>query len=102
MERPKSDVRRLRWITPALAFAAMMTLALSSAGAQPARRTGGRRRMMRPTIRPGTEAPDFELPRLTLEKGANGKVVGKISKEKVKLSSFRGKKVVCIFSSSYT
>jgi len=58
--------------------------------------------MVRPEVKVGAEAPDFELPWLKLEKDAKGQIAGKISKEKVKLSSFRGKKVVCIFSSSYT
>ena len=37
-----------------------------------------------------------------VKKDEKGETVGKISKEMVKLSSFRGKKSVCIFSSSYT
>lgn len=50
----------------------------------------------------GQEAPDFELPRLTIEKGKDGKAVGRVSEEKVKLSSFRGKKPVFLVFSSYT
>jgi hypothetical protein len=50
----------------------------------------------------GCEAPDFELPRLTLTTDADGNPIGKISAEKVKLSSFRGKKPVCLIMSSYT
>lgn len=50
----------------------------------------------------GREAPDFELPRLTLTTDADGKPIGKVSDEKIKLSSFRGKKPVCLIMSSYT
>ncbi len=50
----------------------------------------------------GEEAPDFELPRLTLTTDADGKPIGKVSDEKIKLSSFRGKKPVCLIMSSYT
>ena len=50
----------------------------------------------------GRQAPDFELPRLTLTTDADGKPIGKISDEKIKLSSFRGKKPVCLIMSSYT
>lgn len=50
----------------------------------------------------GEEAPDFELPVLTLTTDADGKPIGKVSDEKIKLSSFRGKKPVCLIMSSYT
>ena len=50
----------------------------------------------------GQDAPDFELPVLTLSTDADGSPIGKISDEKIKLSSFRGKKPVCIIMSSYT
>jgi hypothetical protein len=50
----------------------------------------------------GEAAPDFELPRLTLTTDADGKPIGKVSDEKIKLSSFRGKKPVCLIMSSYT
>lgn len=60
----------------------------------------GRRRDS--TIRVWQMAPDFELPRLLLGKDSKGKRIGKISSEKVKLSSFRGKKPVCLIFSSYT
>jgi hypothetical protein len=53
-------------------------------------------------IQIGDTAPDFELPRLTIEKDKVGNAVGKISAQKVKLSSFRGKKPVFLVFSSYT
>ena len=50
----------------------------------------------------GRPAPDFELPPLTFEKNENGEMMGRIGEKKVKLSAFRGKAPVCVFSSSYT
>ncbi len=50
----------------------------------------------------GELAPDFELPRLIITRDADGNPIGKISEEKIKLSSFRGKKPVCLIMSSYT
>ena len=52
-------------------------------------------------LKPGQMAPDFTLPRLALVKEGE-KTVGKVSKETVKLSSFRGKKPVLLILSSYT
>ncbi len=60
-------------------------------------------RAYNPKIKIGEFPPDFELPRLTFGKDANGKSVGKINdKDTIKLSSFRGKKPVCLIMSSYT
>jgi len=53
-------------------------------------------------LKVGDIAPEFELPRLTIEKGKDGNFIGKISEKKVKLSSFRGKKPVFLVFSSYT
>ena len=50
----------------------------------------------------GEPAPDFELPKLVITRDADGKPIGKISNEKIKLSSFFGKKPVCMIMSSYT
>jgi hypothetical protein len=47
--------------------------------------------------------PDFELPRLTIKTDETGKSVGIINeRDTVRLSSFRGKKPVCLIMSSYT
>ncbi len=53
-------------------------------------------------IKVGEIAPDFELPRLIITRDADGNPIGKVSEEKIKLSSFRGKKPVCLIMSSYT
>ena len=53
-------------------------------------------------IKVGEPAPDFELPKLILMRDADGNPIGKVSEEKIKLSSFRGKKPVCMIMSSYT
>jgi len=51
----------------------------------------------------GRFPPDFELPKLTFSTDAAGKPVGLISeKDTIRLSSFRGKKPVCLIMSSYT
>ena len=56
-----------------------------------------------PKIKIGELAPDFELPRLTFGKDASGEPIGKINdNDTIKLSSFRGKKPVCLIMSSYT
>jgi len=56
-----------------------------------------------PLVRVGEFAPDFELPRLTLTTDANGKPIGVIREtDTIRLSSFRGKRPVCLIMSSYT
>lgn len=60
------------------------------------------RRFSRPTLKVGQAAPDFELPILKEGQDAEGNKVNRITDEKIKLSSFRGKKIVCVFFSSYT
>ena len=50
----------------------------------------------------GQPAPDFELPSLKQEANENGEMVAGVSSELIRLSSFRGKKVVCLFLSSYS
>jgi len=67
---------------------------------------GRQRKMPRgynPKINLGEFPPDFELPRLVIETDATGKSKGVISEtDTVKLSSFQGKKPVCMIMSSYT
>ena len=54
-------------------------------------------------VKLGQFAPDFELPKLTFKTDDTGKPIGVISeKNTVRLSSFRGKKPVCLIMSSYT
>ena len=56
-----------------------------------------------PLLKLGQFAPDFELPKLTFKTNDTGKPIGVISeKDTVRLSSFRGKKPVCLIMSSYT
>ena len=56
-----------------------------------------------PLIEIGRFPPDFELPKLTFSADAAGNNVGLISeKDMIRLSSFRGKKPVCLIMSSYT
>ena len=54
-------------------------------------------------IKIGEFPPDFELPRLTFRTDAAGKPIGIINeKDTIRLSSFRGKRPVCLIMSSYT
>jgi hypothetical protein len=50
----------------------------------------------------GKPAPDFELPLLHEEVHEDGRKVLRAGPERIRLSSFRGKKAVCVFLSSYT
>ena len=53
-------------------------------------------------LEPGQEAPDLTLPRLAVETDKDGNPAGKVSDQKVTVSSFRGKKPVVVIFSSYT
>ena len=53
-------------------------------------------------LQPGQTAPDVTLSPLTFAADANGQPVGTIGKEKLKLSDYKGKAPIVIFSSSYT
>lgn len=77
-------------------------MALGWALAQQGVRRPGSDRWSRGILKPGQPAPDFELPVLKFEKDKEGELVGKITDEKVKLSSFRGRQSVVVFFSSYT
>ena len=56
-----------------------------------------------PKIVMGQFPPDFTLPRLRFETNGQGKPVGVIDEaDTIQLSSFRGKKPVCLIMSSYT
>ena len=56
-----------------------------------------------PQVRVGAYAPDFNLPRLTITNDPTGKPIGIIREaDTVRLSSFRGKRPVCLIMSSYT
>jgi len=79
---------------------------MSSAFAPPQRRsddTRPSRRRRRPAgLKIGQEAPDFELPVLIERIGDDGKKVAVVTTRKIRLSSHRREKIVCIFMSSYT
>ena len=86
----------------AVALFASATLAI------PPRRPGGRPTAGRPpgqsagSVEVGREATDFELPVLIERQDDKGQRVAVVTTDKVKLSSFCGKKIVCVFMSSYT
>lgn len=88
---------RLRSI--GLLLAVTILIAATQADAQrrpPRRRRGG------PELKIGQVAPEIELFPLTFKKNDKGEMVGMIGTKKVKLSTFKGKAPVCVFSSSYT
>ena len=90
-------------------FCIMALTVILSRPALAAERSGGQTRTRQtqvaanPLVEPGRFPPDFELPKLTFSTDAAGKTVGIISeKDTTRLSSFRGKKPVCLIMSSYT
>jgi hypothetical protein len=50
----------------------------------------------------GEAAPELALPRLARAATSAKESAGRIAGDPVSLSSFRGKKVICLFLSSYT
>jgi hypothetical protein len=83
------------WSAMVLCFSALATVFSASSGGQVSTQN--------PLIREGGFPPDFELPRLTFRVYEMGKTVGVIDeKNTIRLSSFRGKKPVCLIMSSYT
>jgi len=54
-------------------------------------------------VKVGEYAPDFNLPRLTITSDPTGKPIGILREANtIRLSSFRGKRPVCLIMSSYT
>jgi len=95
----------------AAASLAMFWLASAASwAAEPAARdNSGARQKARADSRPGAvtldlgqAAPDVALSPLTFAADANGQQVGTIGDRKVKLSDYKGKAPIVIFSSSYT
>ncbi len=88
------------WLVPVFSIVALVVMLARPVTAQ---RSRSSRPAPDPKIKVGELAPDFELPRLVLKTDASGKNIGVISEtETVRLSSFRGKKPVCMIMSSYT
>jgi hypothetical protein len=88
------------WLVPVFSIVALVVMLSEPAAAQ---RPQSNRAAANPKVKVGEFAPDFELPRLTFKTDATGKTVGVISeKDTIRLSSFRGKKPVCLIMSSYT
>jgi hypothetical protein len=88
------------WLMPVLSVAALVVMLCEPVAAQRSRSSES---AANPNVKVGEFAPDFELPRLTFKTDAAGKTVGVISEnDTIKLSSFRGRKPVCLIMSSYT
>jgi len=90
--------RMTRLSSIALLLGATILIAATQADAQrrPTRRPSG------PQLKVGQDAPEIELSPLTFAKNDKGEMVGTIGTEKVKLSTYKGKAPVVVFSSSYT
>jgi hypothetical protein len=96
--------RRLVLSAPIFALAAALLLGrLDRAAAGEAER-GPRRARAEARLPVGSDAPDFNLPRLVIEKHDDGRWTGRVGPEAeaVRLSAHRGKRPVCLFLSSYT
>jgi len=105
---------RTRFIVPGLLLvaAALVLLPTTQAAERPARpeRPAAGRAQWAQLLPLGSEAPDFELPRLIITKADDGQWHGRVGAadekagagETVRLSSFRGKRPVCLIFSSYT
>ena len=90
----KGAVRNIVCLATVVFVAAWVSLAPSSEGQV---------NTENPRIKQGEYPPDFELPRLTLRTDETGKTVGVVREtDTIRLSSFRGKKPVCLIMSSYT
>ncbi len=88
------------WLVPVFSIVALVVMLSEPVTAQ---RSRSGRTAPPSKIKLGELAPDFELPRLVLKTDASGKNIGVISDtETVRLSSFHGKKPVCMIMSSYT
>ena len=95
--RRRNIRQAIKWFIPLFSVVALTVMLLEPVAAQRSRTAAN------PKVKVGELAPDFELPRLVLKTDATGKNIGVISKnDTVRLSSFRGKKPVCLIMSSYT
>jgi len=87
---------------------AALALFAAVAFSAPQGRSGGRPRSGRPSdqstrgVQIGQQSTDFELPVLIERTDSKGEKVAVVTADKIKLSSYRGKKIVCVFMSSYT
>ena len=88
-------VRNAAWPAMVLCFVFWVIILLPSSNGQVSTQN--------PLIRQGEFPPDFELPKLNFRTDEAGQTVGVIKEnDTVRLSSFRGKKPVCLIMSSYT
>ncbi|TKJ38225.1 MAG: hypothetical protein CEE38_05555 [Planctomycetes bacterium B3_Pla] len=102
MQRTNETLAR-NLVTWLMAISSLMALVAMLAESATAQRPRPGRSADNPKVKVGEFAPDFELPKLTFKTDADGKHIGVISEtDTVKLSSFRGKKPVCMIMSSYT
>jgi len=97
-------MRRKRFLRPA-AVLLVATGILACSAAWSAEEPRPIRRSPRPgavILKPGQAAPEVALHPLTFKTNDKGEEVGTIGQEKVKLSDYKHKAPIVIFSSSYT
>ena len=75
---------------------------LAMAETREERRVAMKARLSRGALPIGSAAPDLTLPKLKTTKTADGKLAWSASAETVTLSNTYGKKIIVLFSSSYT
>lgn len=93
-------VHRKLVLRAALLTAALAIMAGSAVAQNRAPSRGGSTRG--PTLAVGQPAPDVELSPLAFKENDKGEMVGIIGEEKIKLSAYKGRAPIVIFSSSYT
>ena len=91
-----------RWTVALAAAAALLWAGVAMAAERQRRSARPRRPGSKVSLKVGQPAPEIALAPLTFEKDANGEMVGRIGRQKIKLSAFRARAPVVIFSSSYT
>ena len=96
----KHVLRASTW-RPVVLLAAATILAAAGAGLAQNRKSDRAERFGK-ALEVGQTAPDFELAILTFKNNEKNERVGVITDKKVKLSSFRGRKAVVLWFSSYT
>ena len=93
-------MNRMAWLR-SIGLLLVATILIAATQADAAERPS-RRRRGGPQLKVGQPAPELELAPLSFKTDDKGKMVVVIGTKKVRLSTFKGKAPVCIFSSSYT
>ena len=87
-----------------LVLLASATMVVAADSGRPGERRKSRRSPGPSThgVQIGQQSTDFELPVLVERTNDKGEKISVVTTDKIKLSSYLGKKIVCVFMSSYT